>query len=433
MRAAKVPTRIAVTAEAVHYVVSTVNSCASYRAFRQRTSACATLDSASPSPLPPFRLALLLPADWSALLRMCRRVTHPGASFNFSSPGDMWGDHHHTSDSHHRDANARATAEGAAQTIQNNAFMHVVERVTDDFTPNNMIYHQLQKFHLLTADPADELQTQAPPSMVAFTQLVTAMQQQPPQSPQDVFAELLDSADTAQAAATVEQKRALDPLFSSAEAAAASKTNREQLRAYTAWLEQASQKGGGDGGAAGLPPPPSSPFVFVFSPHPVPAAVSIPYCSAHFCVMVNLKPIVPNHLMVVPIRCVGTIHGLTEEEVEDWGHVMRRTISVLDDLRQQQQLHPGSEDGQASGSPPSLGNYSIAIQQGALAGQTVEHLHVHVIPFDPRGKLAGEPETDEEEQRRRPPRTPAVMKAETDALRLLFAKHAATAAAAKDK
>ncbi|KPA83907.1 hypothetical protein ABB37_02084 [Leptomonas pyrrhocoris] len=313
--------------------------------------------------------------------------------------------------------------------------MHIVERVAGDFTPNNMIYHELQSFHLL---PADSVEGRPPQdtdaslsSMAVFSQLVTAMQQQAPQSPQDIAAELLDAEDTARAAATAAQKRALDPLSTNADAAAKSTANVEQLRAYAAAAMGAFQSVPVPAATAtaSAPPSPLAPYTFTFFPHPVPVAVSVPYCSAHFCVMVNLKPIVPNHLMVVPIRCVGTVHGLTEAEVEDWGHVMRCTIDVLEELRLEQQQH-SSAHGEASVSAPLLGNYSVAVQQGALAGQTVAHLHVHVIPFDPQGKLAGEPETDELEQQRRPPRTPATMKAETDALRPLFIKYAAAAAAA---
>lgn len=416
MRAAKVPANIAVTAKGVHYVVSTVNCSASCQAYQQQQQD--TRASAAPAIASPFRFTSLLPADWSALLRMCRRLTHPSASFNFSSPGDMAEQPHHHDHQHSTSTNKAAhyrTGEeeqqqpspvpaAAVPNLQNHAYMHIVERVAGDFTPNNMIYHQLQKFRLL---PSADKELSRDDTMAAFTQLVVGLQRQPAQAPQEVAAALLDAEDSARAAATPEQKQSLDPLFANADAEAKSSANAAQLRAYAANAADASTL-----------------HTFTFYPYSISAAVSIPYCSAHFCVLVNLKPIVPNHLMVVPIRCVGTMHGLTEEEVEDWGHVMRCTIDVLEDLRQQQ--HKVSQNQQDT---PSVGNYSIAVQQGVLAGQTVEHLHVHVIPFDPQGKLAGEPETDEEEQRRRPPRTPAVMKAETDALRPLFAQHAAAAKA----
>lgn len=446
MRAAKIPSCIAVTAKGVHYVVTTVNVSASCQAYTQEAQTTKSAQGSSSLAVAPFRFTSLLPCDWSSLLRMCRRLTHPGASFNFSSPGDTAehdgpGSADSSADAHVVTTELSSPSPGAGETargvaagsaegettprMQNHAYMHIVQRVPNDFTPNNMIYHQLQKFHLVPQHPCGVTRGDAPVEsspMAAFTELVASAQQQPPQDPREVAAELLSLEDSACAAASAEAKRARDPLCATADAQAKSQINREQLRAYGAACTCAS--------ASAL----STPYTFTFYPYPVSAADSIPYCSQHFCVLVNLKPIVPNHLMVVPIRCVGTIHGLTEEEVEDWGHVMRCTLNVLEEIHRshqhKQDQQQGGEKESSLFSTSAGGNYSIAVQQGALAGQTVDHLHVHVIPFDPKGKLAGEPETDEAEQRRRPPRTAAVMRAETDMLRPLFAKHAAAAAAA---
>lgn len=422
MRATRVPSSIAVTAGGVHYVVAAVNACASCQRYQRQQMHKTANTTTSPAPLPPFRFTSLLPEDWSALLRMCRRLTHPSACFNFSSPGDTAGPRHtqqSAASSLDQPSCSVVAAEEAA--MQNHAYLHIVQRVAGDFTPNNMIYHRLQQFHLITNAEASDAQrgkegaiassSSSPSPMRGFTNLVVALQQQAPQAPQEVTADLRSAEDSALAARSAAEKRLLDPLASNLEAVAKSAENAVQLKAYTSLSPAAAAES-----AASTPSP--AQHTFTFFPYPVSAAVSIPYCSPHFCVLVNLKPIVPHHLMVVPIRCVGTMHGLTEEEVEDWGRVMRCTIDVLEDLRQQRQHPHGAE-------ASSVGNYSIAVQQGVLAGQTVAHLHVHVIPFDPRGKLAGEPETDEEEQRRRPPRTPSEMQAETDMLRPLFVRHAA--------
>lgn len=395
MRAVRVPAAAAVTEAGVHYVVAAVNSCLSVQAYRARGHGQALSSTAAPSPeveapLPAFRLASLLPVDWSALLRVCRRLTHPEASFNFFSPGD--------------------TADTTAAHVGNRAYLHIVERVPGDFTPNNMIYHALQQYHITSRCGTGEAASQPTSVMGAFTKLVTELQEMPAVSTEDVSAELLDARDTALAAACPAEKLQRDSLASQPAAQDKSRENANSLRAYTAAAAAAR-----DGGADTHEPAATHPFTFY--PHPIAAEVSIPYCSAHFCVLVNLKPIVPHHLMVVPIRCVGTMHGLTEAEVEDWGHVMQCTIQVLEHLRRS-----------AASACAGVGNFSIAVQQGAQAGQTVDHLHVHVIPFDPRGKLAGEPETDEAEQRRRPPRTAATMRAETEQLRPLFTKYAAAAA-----
>ncbi|GET88771.1 hypothetical protein, conserved [Leishmania tarentolae] len=413
MRSAKVPPSVAVTTKGVHYVVSSVNSCASYEAYRR---SCEHLVQASSSPLaaaPVFRLTSLLPADWSALLRMSRRLTHPGASFNFSSPGDTT-ELFSTTDTH-------ASAD-KSEANNNHAYLHIVERVPGDFTPNNMIYHQLQRYHLApapstTATEAGE--SGAVPD--AFTTLVTDLQKKPAQSLEEVLAELLTTEDTALAATTAAAKLQRDPLVCKPDAQAHAAENACQMRAYAA-----ASAANTTTTHTAITCESKDAHRFTFYPFTISAAVSIPYCSQHFCVLVNLKPIVPNHLMVVPIRCVGTIHGLTEEEVDDWGRVMRCTIQVLEHLRRQR-CSQGGVASFVNPAVPPIGNYSVAVQQGALAGQTVEHLHVHVIPFDPQGKLAGEPETDEAEQRRRPPRTPASMQAETDTLRPLFAQYTAAA------
>ncbi|KAG5504813.1 hypothetical protein GH5_05442 [Leishmania sp. Ghana 2012 LV757] len=412
MRSAKVPPSIAVTKTGVHYVVSAVSSCASYEEYH-RDHVNPVQGSSSPlASAPVFRLSSLLPADWSALLRMSRRLTHPGANFNFSSPGD-------TAEHRWPAADTRASADRPAANV-NHAYLHIVERVPGDFTPNNMIYHQLQRYRLIYEPSTAVAEAgEGGTALAAFTALVTDLQQQPAQSPEQASAELLTAEDTALAAATAADKLQRDPLASNPAAQARTAENIYQMHAYA---------------AVSLPkttpsaiPEAIDAHRFTFYPFPISAAVSIPYCSQHFCVLVNLKPIVPNHLMVVPIRCVGTIHGLTEEEVDDWGRVMRCTIQVLEHLRRQRSSQGGAATSSTTAAL-SAGNYSIAVQQGSLAGQTVDHLHVHVIPFNPKGKMAGEPEAVEAEQRRRPPRSPAAMQAETDALRPLFAAYSAAAA-----
>ncbi|RNF07263.1 putative Bis(5-adenosyl)-triphosphatase [Trypanosoma rangeli] len=137
--------------------------------------------------------------------------------------------------------------------------------------------------------------------------------------------------------------------------------------------------------------------------------------------MVNHKPIVRDHLMVVPIRCVGTIHALTLKEVEDWGRVMHLTLRVLkrvSAVRGRASDH-ASSDSSAAHIGAVEGGFSIAIQQGTFAGQTVPHLHTHIIPFDPRGKLAGEPE-DEAVQQRQPCRAGEQMREETEMFKSYF-------------
>jgi diadenosine tetraphosphate (Ap4A) HIT family hydrolase len=83
-------------------------------------------------------------------------------------------------------------------------------------------------------------------------------------------------------------------------------------------------------------------------------------------------PVSPGHTLVIPKRHVSDWFDLSEEEQVSLLRAVTRTKERLD-----QELHP---DG-----------YNIGINVGAAAGQTVWHVHVHVIPRydgdvdDPRG------------------------------------------------
>lgn len=83
-------------------------------------------------------------------------------------------------------------------------------------------------------------------------------------------------------------------------------------------------------------------------------------------------PISPGHTLVLPHRHIGSFFELTAEEREQLLLLVDRARAVLDN-----EYHP---DG-----------YNIGINDGAAAGQTVPHLHIHLIPRysgdrpDPRG------------------------------------------------
>lgn len=83
-------------------------------------------------------------------------------------------------------------------------------------------------------------------------------------------------------------------------------------------------------------------------------------------------PISPGHSLVIPRRHVASLADLSEAEFSSLWKVLADTRFELD-----REFKP---DG-----------YNIGINDGAAAGQTVMHLHVHVIPRyagdmpDPRG------------------------------------------------
>jgi len=83
-------------------------------------------------------------------------------------------------------------------------------------------------------------------------------------------------------------------------------------------------------------------------------------------------PVSPGHTLLIPKRHTGSFFDLTEQERGDLFALLDRAKLVLD-----KELQPHG--------------YNIGINDGAAAGQTVPHLHVHLIPRfegdlpDPRG------------------------------------------------
>ena len=83
-------------------------------------------------------------------------------------------------------------------------------------------------------------------------------------------------------------------------------------------------------------------------------------------------PVSPGHTLVIPKRHIGSFFYLSEQERDDLLALLDRAKLVLD-----QEFQPQG--------------YNIGINDGAAAGQTVPHLHVHLIPRfegdlpDPRG------------------------------------------------
>ncbi|XP_068749442.1 bis(5'-adenosyl)-triphosphatase-like [Montipora capricornis] len=76
---------------------------------------------------------------------------------------------------------------------------------------------------------------------------------------------------------------------------------------------------------------------------------------------VNIKPVLPGHVLVSPVRIVERFCELTEEEVADLFTSTQKIARVIEKAYDATSL-------------------SIAIQDGPDAGQTVEHVHVHVLP-----------------------------------------------------
>jgi diadenosine tetraphosphate (Ap4A) HIT family hydrolase len=92
----------------------------------------------------------------------------------------------------------------------------------------------------------------------------------------------------------------------------------------------------------------------------------------HFVVIRDGYPITPAHTLIIPKRHVSSFFELEEEERETLFSVLEAAKERLVD-----EFHPDS--------------FNIGINDGPEAGQTVPHLHIHLIPRykgdveDPRG------------------------------------------------
>jgi bis(5'-adenosyl)-triphosphatase len=102
------------------------------------------------------------------------------------------------------------------------------------------------------------------------------------------------------------------------------------------------------------------------------------YRSKFATAFVNLRPIVSGHVLVMSNRCVPRLAELNDEEYVDVWTTVRRVQEILQLQMQQQQ----SEDSGIDPNQPqkSMISFNVAIQDGVAAGQSVPHVHVHILP-----------------------------------------------------
>lgn len=140
----------------------------------------------------------------------------------------------------------------------------------------------------------------------------------------------------------------------------------------------------------------------LFENHPIPDEHII-YKSKLSFIFVNLRPFLPNHILVSPKRVVSRLSDLNVLETHDLFECVRLCTLAMEDI----------SDG-----------FTINIQDGKCAGQKVFHVHVHVVP-----RKSNDLENNDEIYRDgrldcyRVNRNYDEMKAECLKLRTLFAKH----------
>ena len=92
----------------------------------------------------------------------------------------------------------------------------------------------------------------------------------------------------------------------------------------------------------------------------------------HACAIRDAYPVSPGHTLIIPRRHIASFFDTTQEE-------KNALLALLDEAKRivEYEQKPDS--------------YNIGINDGAAAGQTVPHLHIHLIPRytgdaeDPRG------------------------------------------------
>jgi histidine triad (HIT) family protein len=91
----------------------------------------------------------------------------------------------------------------------------------------------------------------------------------------------------------------------------------------------------------------------------VPAAIV--YEDEHAVAFRDIRPVAPTHVLVIPRKHIAAVHDLTEDEATTMG----RVILAAQKVAHQEGLEAGG--------------YRLVINDGDAAGQTVHHIHVHVL------------------------------------------------------
>lgn len=482
MRAAVVPPSF--RASSFHVVVSAgisaVPSILSYRDSQEETFPFS--GTRFPSPKDPLALSVetplfqrpllishLLPSLWSELLFIFQQYTSADKSYTFSAPGIPF-----------LVDDCIASATPSSDEVCNAICFHVLERMAGDFTPNNMVYHTLQQPsfspfthpHFSTSttsalkcggsgDSIPQLQkcrkgSESTKDTGNFFHTFLRQLQEGEENgneeclrsnvPHGVSSSSGSSGGERErepekssfTSSTRDDVTTTDLTFRTSPAGLHSLSGSVESEECTRHNQHALKQEFSVSFFSSLP---ASSSTFFFFPHCVSVEDSIPYYSSHFAVLVNLKPVVPYHLLIVPIRCIGSLQGLNAEERVDFGNTISLSIRVLNKVRRKMRCdqeksherdktagfdHPEEEKKNRYVDKAYVQleteNYAVAVQQGKYSGQTVPHLHFHLIPFDSNGRLTATPEADEEEQQKYPPRTGEMMREEAKMLRSVFAE-----------
>ncbi|KAM7202862.1 HIT-like domain containing protein [Rhypophila sp. PSN 637] len=122
----------------------------------------------------------------------------------------------------------------------------------------------------------------------------------------------------------------------------------------------------------------------------------------HSFALVNLKPLLPGHVLVCPLRPAKRLTDLSAVEITDLFSSVQKVQRMLaryyfSSAAGNNNSHHEKGNGEEEEEELcAMGSFNIAVQDGPEAGQTVSHVHVHVIPRI-RGSTAKDVETPSDE------------------------------------
>ena len=114
----------------------------------------------------------------------------------------------------------------------------------------------------------------------------------------------------------------------------------------------------------------------------------------------HILNLLATHVLLLPKRKVERFRDLTAEELSDLFLAVQRVSNVIEDVHKASSL-------------------TMAVQDGPEAGQTVQHVHVHIIPRH-KGDFDRNDQVYEEIEKERPVRTEDDMAKEAEMLAKYF-------------
>ena len=94
------------------------------------------------------------------------------------------------------------------------------------------------------------------------------------------------------------------------------------------------------------------------------------YSTSKFSALYNLAPILPGHSLVIPNIHYESLIELSDQDLGEMMIFARKVTSVLKSVF-------------------NCDGFDWTIQDGASAGQTVPHVHLHIIPRKPKDLVDG--------------------------------------------